>query len=123
MAQLVSRRDLSEVAITVLRMDEERKTSDDKMEFVTVTAADLGVPEGQMCQCQECYCVDEADMPCGELFLCGCCMADCPDVHPWNNIGCQFWASNMCPSPPGWQRDVEITAENALTLGPRKRKP
>ena len=101
-------------------MDEKRTTGDDN-EFVVVTAAELGVPEGQMCQCDECFCINEAGVPAGELFLCGCCMADCPDVHPWNNIGGQFWASNISPLPPGWQRDVEITADNALTLGPRKR--
>ena len=73
-----------------------------------------------MCACTDCICQQpslNADGPnlgsMGEL--CGCCAADCRDVHPWNNIGDIYHCE---------QDDATtITEANAFTLGPVKRGP
>ncbi|QAY60000.1 hypothetical protein ET475_08345 [Microbacterium protaetiae] len=45
--------------------------------------ADLGLPaRGTMCACSRCACENEADAGRIEHPICGCCLADCPDVHP-----------------------------------------
>ncbi|GAA3932544.1 hypothetical protein GCM10022383_08820 [Microbacterium soli] len=41
-------------------------------------------PRGTACGCQECSCANEADLWWGGSPICGCCLADCPDVHPGN---------------------------------------
>ena len=38
--------------------------------------------ETTACQCpQGCGCGNDADLVYGEIAICGCCLADCPDVH------------------------------------------
>lgn len=41
------------------------------------------VPPGRPCECPDCECVNDADIQFenSERALCGCCIADCPDVH------------------------------------------
>lgn len=39
-------------------------------------------PRGTLCACPLCSCVNEADVGSVEHPICGCCLADCPDVHP-----------------------------------------
>lgn len=36
------------------------------------------------CECnfEGCSCGDTTDMLFGNIPICGCCAADCPDVHP-----------------------------------------
>jgi hypothetical protein len=44
--------------------------------------ARLGHPaRGTTCACPDCSCTNEADMGTPEHPICGCCLADCPDVH------------------------------------------
>lgn len=40
--------------------------------------------QGILCACQieECLCQDTADFRWRGEALCGCCLGDCPDVHP-----------------------------------------
>lgn len=33
------------------------------------------------CDCTRCTCTEPADLTLGGVPLCGCCAADCPDVH------------------------------------------
>lgn len=45
---------------------------------------ELGLPAaGTRCACDRCECTNEADTGTPEHPICGCCRADCPDVHPW----------------------------------------
>lgn len=45
--------------------------------------AALGHPAvGTPCACSRCTCSNDADMGTPEHPICGCCLADCPDVHP-----------------------------------------
>lgn len=39
-------------------------------------------PRGTACRCAKCACANEADSGSVAHPLCGCCLADCPDVHP-----------------------------------------
>ena len=39
-------------------------------------------PRGTRCGCDRCECQNEADIGTVEDPICGCCLADCPDVHP-----------------------------------------
>ena len=42
----------------------------------------LGMPaRGTPCACPDCTCTNESDMGTPEHPRCGCCVADCPDVH------------------------------------------
>lgn len=44
---------------------------------------ELGLPaRGTRCSCKDCVCRNEADAGTLQHPLCGCCLADCPDVHP-----------------------------------------
>lgn len=44
---------------------------------------ELGLPaRGTGCSCDECACDNQADAGTIERPMCGCCLADCPDVHP-----------------------------------------
>jgi hypothetical protein len=44
-------------------------------------------PKGTKCACSKCSCENEADVGSVEHPICGCCLADCPDVHPDAEIG------------------------------------
>lgn len=35
----------------------------------------------QRCGCDRCTCTEPSDLTLGGVALCGCCAADCPDVH------------------------------------------
>lgn len=39
-------------------------------------------PRGTRCTCAVCLCENDADAGSVEHPMCGCCLADCPDVHP-----------------------------------------
>ena len=39
-------------------------------------------PRGLKCSCTRCSCENEGDVGALEHPICGCCLADCPDVHP-----------------------------------------
>ena len=39
-------------------------------------------PRGTKCACDRCTCENEGDSGTIENPICGCCRADCPDVHP-----------------------------------------
>jgi hypothetical protein len=75
------------------------------------------------CACGDCHCV-ELCIGAPKFPECGCCMADCPDVHPWNAIGYTF-LDGVAPDavPKSWLKNqgVEITKENAFDLGPTKK--
>jgi hypothetical protein len=44
---------------------------------------ELDLPaRGMRCSCPVCVCVNEADAGSVARPMCGCCLADCPDVHP-----------------------------------------
>ena len=45
------------------------------------------------CGCTRCTCTDPADLTLGGVPLCGCCAADCPDVHgeEAEERRAQFW--------------------------------
>lgn len=44
---------------------------------------ELDLPvRGTRCSCTDCVCENEADAGTREHPFCGCCLADCPDVHP-----------------------------------------
>lgn len=36
---------------------------------------------GTACACPDCSCANEADVGTPAHPICGCCLADCPDVH------------------------------------------
>lgn len=38
-------------------------------------------PEAAGCECARCECHEHAEINIGGARLCGCCAADCPDVH------------------------------------------
>lgn len=45
--------------------------------------AEWGMPAlGAKCACERCACTNEADCGSAEHPICGCCLSDCPDVHP-----------------------------------------
>lgn len=45
--------------------------------------AELDLPaRGTGCSCIDCVCENEADAGSVAHPMCGCCLADCPDVHP-----------------------------------------
>lgn len=45
--------------------------------------AELDLPaRGTGCSCIVCVCENEADAGSVAHPMCGCCLADCPDVHP-----------------------------------------
>lgn len=43
---------------------------------------------GTRCSCGDCVCENEADAGTVERPFCGCCLADCPDVH---QNTCRAW--------------------------------
>lgn len=44
---------------------------------------ELDLPaRGTQCSCGKCGCENEADAGSAAHPMCGCCLADCPDVHP-----------------------------------------
>jgi hypothetical protein len=44
---------------------------------------ELNLPaRGTRCSCKECVCENDADAGSAACPMCGCCLADCPDVHP-----------------------------------------
>ena len=45
------------------------------------------MPPMGACTCEDCRgeCGNQAEVQWSKGGICGCCMADCPDVHPWNN--------------------------------------
>lgn len=44
---------------------------------------ETGLPSrGTVCSCSRCACVNEADAGSAAHSICGCCLADCPDVCP-----------------------------------------
>lgn len=49
------------------------------------------------CRCERCTCTDPADLTVGGMPLCGCCAADCPDVHgeAANERREQFWRKQL----------------------------
>lgn len=52
-------------------------------EFDDAERAEAGLPpRGSACSCRRCVCANEADTGTLAVPLCGCCRADCPDVHP-----------------------------------------
>lgn len=66
-----------------------------------------GMPaRGTICACPDCTCSNEADVGTPEDPRCGCCVADCPDVHgpeayfrdtrPWRR---RFTSPDSAPSP------------------------
>jgi len=42
---------------------------------------DLTREAGTVCACTRCACVNDAELVLGTVAMCGCCAADCPDVH------------------------------------------
>lgn len=45
--------------------------------------AELDLPaRGTGCSCIVCVCESEADASSVAHHMCGCCLAECPDVHP-----------------------------------------
>ena len=43
---------------------------------------ELNLPaRGTRCSCARCVCENEADAGSVARPMCGCCLADCPDVH------------------------------------------
>lgn len=41
---------------------------------------------GTRCSCTDCVCENEADAGSLDHPFCGCCLADCPDVHPESEL-------------------------------------
>lgn len=61
----------------------------------------IEVEDGTACQCPEnCGCGNDADLIDNGIPVCGCCMADCPDVHGPNGrtwrTGYQVRAVSRC---------------------------
>ena len=51
-------------------------------EYSDEERAELGYPSrGAKCSCKRCSCDNEGDVGTLERPICGCCLADCPDVH------------------------------------------
>lgn len=83
----------------------------------------------QSCACDRCTCADLADLTLGEVPLCGCCAADCPDVHgaAAEERRAQFWRerrrakqhadNESAPSTPGIWRYVVSRTPNSSELG------
>lgn len=51
-------------------------------EVSDVRRAELDLPvRGTRCSCEKCACENDADAGSAAHPVCGCCLADCPDVH------------------------------------------
>ena len=69
--------------------------------------AEWGMPaRGTKCACTRCACTNEADCGSVEHPICGCCLADCPDVHPEGEGGRAVSASGT-----GRDRSASLRAE------------
>lgn len=71
--------------------DQDRVVVLDGIEYDIVFASEsddeqrikLDLPaRGTRCTCAACVCENDADAGSVEHPICGCCLADCPDVHP-----------------------------------------
>lgn len=63
------------------------------------------------CDCTRCTCSEPADFTFGGVPLCGCCAADCPDVHgaAAEERRVRFWREHMNNPLPEWV--VKMRAE------------
>lgn len=54
---------------------------------------ELNTESVQSCACERCTCTEPSDLTLGGVALCGCCAADCPDVHgeEAEERRAQFW--------------------------------
>lgn len=52
---------------------------------------------GTRCSCKDCVCENKADAGTVEHPYCGCCLADCPDVHPEHD-GCSDGSDDGLPT-------------------------
>ena len=56
------------------------------------------------CQCTECVCQEGSiGDPLLDTDLCVCCVSDCPDVHPWNNLGGLFEGKTLITPANQWR--------------------
>ncbi|AXK46622.1 hypothetical protein [Brachybacterium saurashtrense] len=64
-------------------------------------------PEEQTpCQCdQDCACGNTADLIHGGVAICGCCLADCPDVHVLEG---RTWRSGYTVRLVPWRGGYEL---------------
>lgn len=60
---------------------------------------------GTLCSCPDCACTNEADIDLGRGPVCGCCAADCPDVH---GEGGKTWRRGYWVRPVPWRLGWEL---------------
>lgn len=63
------------------------------------------VEDGRKCTCPICTCGNEADLDLGRGPVCGCCAADCPDVHGEEG---KTWRRGYWVRPVPWRLGWEL---------------